>query len=234
MRLRYRGEDQKTRTKKVMTTSAVRATCARALLVAATLAMTASCTPLKVVTHTVSTTEARVPTGRYELDPHHWSVIFDVDHFRYSRFAMRFDRAKAQLDWREGGLDKSSVAVTIDAASVDTNVALLDRMVKGPDMFDASRFPDIRFVSTSLERTGESRGTLTGDLTIHGATHPVTLDVTFNGFAPDPLTKQDTIGFSAEGHFSRSKFGLSTWYPAVGDDVHVRIQAEFIKPPAGT
>jgi polyisoprenoid-binding protein YceI len=216
-----------------MRTSTVRATCARTLLVVATLATLAGCTPLKVVTHTVSTTEARVPTGRYELDPHHWSVIFDVDHFKYSRFAMRFDRAKGQLDWNEGGLDKSSVAVAIDAASVDTNVPLLDRMVKGADMFDASRYPDIRFVSTRFERTGESRGTLTGDLTIHGSTHPVTLDVTFNGFAPDPLTKQDTIGFSADGHFSRAMFGLSTWYPAVGDDVRVRIQAEFIKPPTG-
>jgi polyisoprenoid-binding protein YceI len=61
----------------------------------------------------------------------------------------------------------------------------------------------------------------------------VTLDVVFNGFGPDPLTKQDTLGFSAEGSFSRAKFGLATWYPAVGDDVHVRIQAEFVRPPAG-
>ncbi len=216
-----------------MRTSVVRAATARALLIA-TLAVTAACTPLQVVTHTVSTTEARVPTGRYELDPHHWSVTFDVDHFKYSRFTMRFDRAKAQLDWNPGGLEQSAVAVTIDAASVDTNVPLLDKMVKGSDMFDVSRYPDIRFVSTRFERTGESHGTLTGDLTIHGTTQPVTLDVTFNGFAPDPLTKQDTLGFSAEGRFSRAKFGLSTWYPAVGDDVHVRIQAEFVKPPTGT
>ena len=216
-----------------MRTSVVRAATARALLIA-TLAVTAACTPLQVVTHTVSTTESRVPTGRYELDPHHWSVTFDVDHFKYSRFTMRFDRAKAQLDWNPGGLEQSAVAVTIDAASVDTNVPLLDKMVKGSDMFDVSRYPDIRFVSTRFERTGESHGTLTGDLTIHGTTQPVTLDVTFNGFAPDPLTKQDTLGFSAEGRFSRAKFGLSTWYPAVGDDVHVRIQAEFVKPPTGT
>jgi len=90
----------------------------------------------------------------------------------------------------------------------------------------------MRFVSTRFEHTGDARGKLTGDLTIRGNTQPVTLDVTFNGYAPDPLTKLPTLGFSAEGDFSRSKFGLTTWFPAVGDDVHVRIQAEFVKPPA--
>jgi polyisoprenoid-binding protein YceI len=216
----------------VMRISVVRVPVARALLITA-VALTAACTPLRVVTHSVSTTEARVPTGRYQLDPHHWSITFDIDHFKYSRFTMRFDRATAQLDWSEGGLDRSAVAVTIDAGSIDTNVPLLDRMVKGPDMFDVSRYPEIKFVSTRFERTGDASGKLTGNLTIHGTTQPVTLEATFNGFAPDPLTKQDTLGFSADGRFSRAKFGLSTWYPAVGDDVHVRIQAEFVKPPAG-
>lgn len=211
---------------------AVRRVVARALCLAA-LATAAACTPLQVVTHSVTQTEARVPVGQYTLDPHHWSVIFDVDHLKYMRFNVRFDRATAQLDWKAGGLDKSAVAVTIDADSVDTNVPLLDKMVKGDNMFAATRYPEIRFVSTSFARTGDARGKLTGNLTIRDVTQPVTLDVTFNGFGPDPLTKQDTLGFSAEGSFSRSKFGLSTWYPAVGDDVHVRIQAELVRPPAG-
>jgi polyisoprenoid-binding protein YceI len=211
----------------------VHAIVARALWISV-LAMGAACTPLRVVTHTVSQSETRVPPGQYELDPHHWSITFDVDHFRYSRFTMRFDRATAKLDWEEGGLDRSSVAATIDAASADTNVPLLDKLVKGADMFDVARYPQIRFVSTRFERTGDARGTLTGDLTIRGTTQPVTLDVTFNGFAPDPLTKKDTLGFSAEGHFSRARFGLSTWFPAVGDDVNVRIQAEFIRQPAAS
>ncbi|MFP3566902.1 YceI family protein [Paraburkholderia sp. SIMBA_030] len=215
-----------------MSTFTVRATFMRALLSAALLTSTA-CTPLQVLTHTVSQNETRVPVGHYELDPDHCSITFDVDHFKYSRFTMRFDHKQAQLDWNEGGLDKSTVAVTIDAASIDTNVPLLDKMVKSESMLDVSRYPQLRFVSTRFERTGESRGTLTGDLTIRGVTQPVTLEVTFNGFAPDPLTKKDTLGFSADGHLSRAKFGLSTWYPAVGDDIHVRIQAEFVKTPAG-
>jgi polyisoprenoid-binding protein YceI len=219
-----------------MKNTAVRAAAAvRALLlIAATTSVMMACTPLQVVTHTVSTTESRVPVGSYKLDANHWSVIFDVDHFKYSRFAMRFDRVTGQLDWREGGMENSSVSITIDASSIDTNVPLLDKMVKGDEMLDVARYPDIRFVSTRFERTGEASGKLTGDLTIRGTTQPVTLDVKFNGYGRDPLTKLDTIGFSAEGSFSRSKFGLTTWFPAVGDDVHVRIQAEFDKPPEGS
>lgn len=197
-------------------------------------ALLLACTPLRVVTHSVSGVEAAVPPGRYELDPHHWSVIFDVDHLHYSRFAMRFDRASAQLDWQPGGLEQASVDATIDAASLDTNVPALDQMVKGTQMLDVTRYPQIRFVSTQFVRTGDARGTLTGNLTIHGVTQPVTLDVTFNGYAPNPLTKQPTIGFAATGHFSRAKFGLATWFPAVGDEIDVRIEAEFAQPAAGT
>jgi polyisoprenoid-binding protein YceI len=192
----------------------------------------AACTPLQVVTHRVSADESSVPAGLYTLDPHHWNVSFDVDHFRYSRFVMRFDKVSAQLDWSADGMASSTVRATIDAASVDTNVPLLDRLVKGADMFDVARYPDIVFVSTSFQRTGDDKGTLTGNLTVRGTTRAVTLAVTFNGHAVNPLTKQQTLGFSADGHFSRAQFGLTTWYPAVGDDVHVAIQAEFAKTPA--
>ena len=209
-----------------------RAVVVRALLGAALLTAVA-CTPLQVLTHSVSQDEARVPAGRYDLDADHCSIIFDVEHFKYSRFAMRLDRKKGQLQWNQGGLAQSSVSVSIDAASIDTNVPLLDNMVKSASLLDVEQYPEIRFVSTKFERTGDARGTLTGDLTIHGVTQPVTLDVTFNGFARDPLTKKDTLGFSAEGRFSRAKFGLATWYPAVGDDIHVHIEAEFGRTPAG-
>ncbi|MEX3853402.1 YceI family protein [Paraburkholderia sp. BR10923] len=215
-----------------MKTSPVRTAWLRALL-GATLLGAMACTPIQVLTHSVSQNEARVPPGHYDIDQDHTSITFDIDHLKYTRFTMRFNRKQGKLDWNDGGLDRSTASVAIDAASIDTNVPLLDKMVKSDSMLDVARYPQIRFASTRFERTGEARGTLSGDLTIRGVTQPVTLDVTFNGFAPDPLTKKDTLGFSADGHFSRAKFGLTTWYPAVGDDIHVRIQAEFVKTPAG-
>ncbi|WP_233807757.1 YceI family protein [Paraburkholderia sp. HP33-1] len=215
-----------------MNPSSVLTAWVRALLGAMLLSAIA-CTPVQVLTHSVGQNEARVPSGRYDIDPDHTSITFDIDHLKYTRFTMRFDRKQGQLDWNDGGLERSTALVTIDAASIDTNVPLLDKMVKSDSMLDVARYPQIRFASTRFERTGDARGTLRGDLTIRGVTQPVTLEVTFNGFALDPLTKKDTLGFSADGHFSRAKFGLATWYPAVGDDIHVRIQAEFVKTPAG-
>lgn len=200
-----------------------------ATVIAATTLLTPACTPLRVVTHTVGTDEARVPPGQYVLDAHHWSVIFDVEHLKYSRFAMRFDRAQAVLVWKAGGLESSTVNASIDASSVDTNVPLLDKLVKGPDMFDAANYRTIRFVSKRFVRTGKAVGKLEGDLTVRGVTRPVVLDVVFNGYGVNPLTKEDTLGFSAEGRFSRAQFGLATWYPAVGDEVRVRIEAEFAR-----
>ncbi|WP_321883368.1 YceI family protein [Paraburkholderia bannensis] len=207
----------------------------RRILTALLCAGLLGCTPLRVVTHSVSPAETAVPVGQYTLDPHHWSIVFDVDHLHYTRFVMRFDRANAQLDWRSHTLEEASVQVDIDAASLDTNVDVLNRMVKGEQMLDTQLYPQIRFASTRFERTGEANGKLTGkltgNLTIRGATQPVTLDVTFNGYAPNPLTKQPTLGFSAHSTFSRSAFGLTTWYPAVGDAIDVRIEAEFEQPP---
>ncbi|WP_174363382.1 YceI family protein [uncultured Caballeronia sp.] len=196
------------------------------LLVAGLLSLPA-CTALSVVTHSVSPNETSVPAGRYKLDEHHWNVSFDVDHFKYSRFVMRFDKVDAQLNWSAGGMEQSTVEATIDADSLDTNVPILNKMIKGNDVLNVDTYPTIHFVSTQFKRTGDQKGELTGDLTIRGTTRPVTLAVTFNGHAKDPLTKKETLGFSADGHFSRAQFGLSTWYPAVGDDVHVAIQAEF-------
>lgn len=192
-----------------------------------------ACTALQVVTHTVSADEARVPAGDYALDAHHWSITFDVDHLKYSRFTMRFDRAQATLEWKPGGMEASTVDVSIDASSVDTNEPFVDKLVKGPYMFDAADHPAIRFVSTRVVRTGNAEGRLEGNLTIRGVTKPVALDVKFNGYGIDPLTKKDTLGFSAHGHFGRSQFGLGTWYPAVGDDVRVRIEAEFVRHANG-
>ncbi|SDC08804.1 YceI family protein [Paraburkholderia lycopersici] len=205
----------------------------RAFCIALGAACLAACTPLRVVTHSVSRTEADVPPGHYVLDAHHWSIVFDVDHFHYTRFVMRFDRAQAQLDWPAPDVEAASVSATIDATSLDTNVSALDAMVKGTQMLDVERYAQIRFASTHFERTGEGRGMLTGNLTIRGVTQPVTLDVTLNGYAPNPLTKQPTLGFTASGHFSRAAFGLTTWYPAVGDEIDVRIEAEFEQPAPG-
>lgn len=202
---------------------------ASALVAAMTLT---SCTAFNVVTHDVSDDPVKIVSGAYELDPSHWSVSFDVDHLGYMRYVARFDDMSATLNAVGDAPEKSSVHVTIKAASINTRLKELDAQVSGPDLFDAARYPDITFQSKDLKRTGPKTGEMEGLLTMHGKTHPVTLSVIFNGGAPDPLTGLDTLGFSATGQFDRSLWGLSAWWPAVGNDVHVRIEAEFVKSKA--
>ncbi|MDE1173134.1 MAG: YceI family protein [Parvibaculaceae bacterium] len=197
------------------------------MIVLAAVAALPGCTAVDVLTHSVDNDPVNAPDGRYKLDADHWSILFDVDHLGYSRFVSRFDKASATLDFVSKDPAASRIEVEIEAASVDTKVPALDVMVKGTDMFDAGAYPRISFKSTKLERTGPNQGVMTGDLTIRGQTHPVSLNVTFNGASPNPLTGKETLGFSAQGTFSRADFHLGSWYPAVGNEVHVAIQAEF-------
>jgi polyisoprenoid-binding protein YceI len=193
------------------------------------LVVPSACTALRVVTHSTSIDPASAPAGNYHLDPHHWSVVFDVDHLSYTRFVMRFDRVSGQLAFTPQSPEMSRVTAVIDAASIDTNDQELDQMITGADMLETDRYPDIRFVSTDIRRTGDNTGEMTGDLTLHGRSRPLVLQVTYNGGAPNPLTRAPTLGFTATGSFDRSRFGLGTWFPAVGNQVNVSIQAEFVK-----
>lgn len=186
-----------------------------------------ACTAARVVTHSTSTDPVDAPAGRYMLDPDHASLVFDVDHLGYSRFVGRFNEIGATLDFAPDAPEQSRLRVTIKAASVDTGVAALDPMIAG-DLLEADEYPEITFVSTGIARTGPAAGQIGGDLTLAGTTRGLTLDVLFNGGAPNPVTGRHTLGFSATGALSRTGFGLLDWLPAVGDEVRFRIEVEFV------
>jgi polyisoprenoid-binding protein YceI len=122
--------------------------------------------------------------------------------------------------------------VRIPAASVDTGhrndagEAAFDRTIANR-VFGAEDHPDITFVSTAIERTGEATGLVTGDLTLNGVTRPVTLNVTFNGGRFVLITGKQTLGFSAAATIRRSEFDADDWSQVVGDDVEILIEAEF-------
>lgn len=188
-----------------------------------------ACTALKVVTHSVDDDPVAAPGGSYRLDKDHWSLSFDVAHLGYSRFVMRFDKVTADLDFEPLDPEKSRIKATIDAASFDSNVAELDRLVEGPDLLDARHDPSIRFESVSIERTGAKSGIIHGLLTIKGVTRPLDLATIFNGGAPNPLTGLATLGFSASGQLALADYGLDRWVPAIGDSLAIHVEAEFGK-----
>ena len=103
--------------------------------------------------------------------------------------------------------------------------------MRGADWLDVGQYPEARFESRTIEITGENTGVVSGDLTLHGVTAPVTLEVTFNGGGDDLLTGVYRLGFAAQGSLLRSTFGLGAYAPAIGDEVLLEIHAEFLRSP---
>lgn len=177
---------------------------------------------------------AETQSGNYTLDPTHTSVIFRVNHLGFSPFAGSFDLTEGSMTFDADNPENSSVSITLKSESVDTNSKHLDDGLKGEKMFDAANHPDITFVATSIEKTGDNTGKITGDLTIKGVTKPVTLETTFVGSGVHPYSKLFTMGFYGKTEITRSEFGLNEWLPGdagmgVADKVTLKIAAEFSK-----
>ena len=169
----------------------------------------------------------RLEGGAYRIDPDHRALLWKVNHLGFTKYVGRFDRIDASLDFDPKAPAASRLEVIVETASIDSNDPTLDTALRGSSWFDATTFPQIVFRSTAIDVTGENTGRVTGDLTLHGVTRPVVLDVTFNGGATDLITGRYTLGFAATGTFKRSEFGIDDYIPAVGDEVQLEIYAEF-------
>lgn len=165
----------------------------------------------------------------YKVDPAHTSVAFIVNHLGFSNLIGRFNTSAADLSFDKDAVEKSSLSVTIDAASVDTNHAKRDEHLRSPDFFNTKEFPKLTFKSSKIEKTGDNTGTLTGDFTMLGVTKPIVLTVTFNKEGVSAASKMETAGFSARGTIKRSDFGMKYGVPYIGDDIQLLIDAEAIK-----
>jgi polyisoprenoid-binding protein YceI len=175
----------------------------------------------------VNTDPAAAPGGEYKLDKSHTSVTVKLTHLGLSYFTMRFDKVQGDYSYDPAHPEATKVEATIDPASVDTGDAGFNRQIAG-QVFEADKFPEIRFVSTALRSTSDGRGVLVGDLTFHGVTKPVNLDVIYNGLGHG-LLHEPRMGFSASTVIRRSDFGAAKYEPMVGDNVSILIETEFSK-----
>lgn len=171
--------------------------------------------------------------GTYALDPSHSQVGFAVRHVMVSKTRGRFSDFAGTVEVGENPLE-SSVAVTIQTASIDTRDEQRDGHLRSGDFFDAEAFPTMTYESRSVRQVSEGRYIVDGDLTIKGVTKPVPLELNFEGGAADPWGGV-RIGFSAKAELDREAFGL-TWNQAletggvlVGKKVSIEIEAEAIK-----
>ncbi|AWB06898.1 polyisoprenoid-binding protein (plasmid) [Azospirillum humicireducens] len=184
---------------------------------------------LFVATAAGSLTPAFAAPVSYKIDPAHTAVAFIVNHIGFSNVIGRFNTVGGDISFDKDAVEKSTVNVTIDAASIDTNHAKRDEHLRSPDFFNAKEFPKLTFKSTKIEKTGDKTGKLHGDLTMLGVTKPVVLDVTFNKDGVSPASKLETAGFSARGTVKRTDFGMKYGAPAVGDDIQLLIEIEAVK-----
>ncbi|WP_174299745.1 YceI family protein [Caulobacter sp. S45] len=174
----------------------------------------------------ISTDYAAAPAGAYALDPAHTSVILKVSHLGLSSYTFRMSGVRGGFSFDPARPEASKLQVEIDSASVDTGDPAFNHQI-AEDVLGASKYPTISFVSNAVKPEREGRGEVVGDLTLHGQTHPVTLDVVFNGFAPSPQEKAVRMGFSADATVRRSEYGAGKYAPMVGDEVSLAIETEF-------
>ncbi len=150
----------------------------------------------------------------YVIDPDHSSVTIEVTHLGIGSVAGRFDRFSGSFAYDPADLAQSTVAVKIDAGSINTNQAFRDKDLRSPSFLDVDRFPEITFTSTKVTRVGSDKLEIVGDLSLHGVSRTVTLDATMRGTSED-MDGKNRIGFGATAQINRRDYNL-LWSEVVG------------------
>jgi polyisoprenoid-binding protein YceI len=174
----------------------------------------------------------------WKIDPAHSSAGFSVSHLVVSEVDGHFGKTEGTVVIDDKNITKSSVEATIDASTIDTREPKRDAHLKSPDFFDVAKYPTITFKSTKVQKAGKDKYKVTGDLTLHGVTKPVVLDVT----APAKTVKDPwgntKRGAKATTVINRRDFGL-TWdnklqdgSAVVGNEVTVTLNLELNEVPA--
>lgn len=174
----------------------------------------------------------------YVLDNSHTSVIFGVSHLGFSFTYGRFNTVKGSFSLDPAKPEASTFQLNINAESIDTNDEGRDKHLRGADFLNAGEFPAITFKSNKVEVKQAENATIyqvTGELTMHGVTRPVTLDLQKlgEGPGPDPTRKEYRSGFHYQGKLNRSEFGMTKMVGPIGDEVAVTISFEGVRQEPG-
>jgi len=175
---------------------------------------------------------AAAQAGSWQIDPNHTSAQFAVKHLAVSTVRGAFMKVSGSAQYDPADASKDSVDITIDASSVDTRVQMRDNDLRSPNFLDVQKYPTITFKSKQVKSAGDGKLQMVGDLTIHGVTKEVVLDVD-GPSAPikDPWGNQ-RIGTSASTKVNRKDFGVNGLPAVVGDDINITIDTELIQPKA--
>ncbi|ANH83377.1 hypothetical protein A8C56_22445 [Niabella ginsenosidivorans] len=172
--------------------------------------------------------------AKWTLDPMHSEIGFKVRHLVISNVSGKFTKFEGTVVADKEDFSDAKVSFSADVNSISTGAEQRDEHLKGPDFFDTANYPKLTFESTAITSKGDSEFELTGDLTLHGVTKPVTLQVELGGVGPNNYG-QTIAGFELTGKINRKDFGL-TWHAVtetggvvVSDEVKLNISAELVK-----
>jgi polyisoprenoid-binding protein YceI len=200
----------------------------RCLVILACSGILVSCDRLLTPDQTNEITELR--SGAYALDSDHAALLFKLNHLGFSTFLGRFTDFDATLDFDPENIENSSLEVVVNMASINVNLPEFEEELRGGSWLDTETYPQAVYRTTSfVEFTGENSFVFAGDLTFHGVTAPVNLEVSFHGGGRNFLTRSYTVGFSASARFLRSDFGVDRFTSfGVGDEIELEIHVEFM------
>jgi polyisoprenoid-binding protein YceI len=173
---------------------------------------------------------ALAQTSTWKSDTAHSEVDFSIKHLGVSNVHGRFGKVNATLVFNEADITKSTVTATIGVDTVDTGEEARNTHLKTADFFDVANLPTATFTSTSVAKNG-SNLTVSGNLTLHGVTKPVVLEVEGPSAPVQGMDHKPHAGFSASTTISRTAFGIGTKFPAaiLGDDVKLTIELDVAK-----
>lgn len=165
----------------------------------------------------------------YRYDTVHSQILFSISHDGFSRPFGRLSIAKGWLRFDPQHWGTAATELDIDLDGLDMGDTAWDKAVLKPDLLDAGQYRYAHFRSTSLQRTDAHHGVLHGELTLHGVTRPIDLQVTFNRLAATIYGMHTVAGFSATGSLSRRAFGITAFGNSIGDQVSIWLEIEAIR-----
>lgn len=175
---------------------------------------------------TTASHDAQAASERYTLDPMHTNVVWSANHMGFSSPSGKFTSVEGTLELDEAAPANSKLTVTIATGSVMTGIEKFDTHLRSADFFDTTVYPTASFASDKVEVGADNTAKVYGNLTLHGVTKPIVLDVKLNKIGDNPMSGKKTAGFSATTVVKRSEFGMNYALPAVADDVIIHIESE--------
>ena len=178
------------------------------------------------------TASAFAQAATWNIDPNHTAAQFSVRHMGISTVRGAFIKVTGTVTYDPKDLSKTAIDAAIDASSVDTRVERRDNDLRSPNFFEVAKYPTLTFKSKHTEAAGAGKLKITGDLTIHGVTKEVVLDVDGPSAPVQDPHGGSHMGASATTKINRKDFGVNGASSMVGDEIPITIDVELINPPA--